>query len=160
MYERVLAEISKAVVAWHGQECMAGRLYDKCCLHSMGGGESAKQSELQWKSVGTYIPDTCEFWYTTTLLRPVKSTQPPAVANTSSDNRLLLFDLWHTSVCSCSAEEAEVCADARWASYLISNLSFPGLVLVQSFPKLPKSAAQSSLFVQTSTLRLLDIVSR
>ena len=37
MYERVLAEISKAVVAWHGQECMAGRLYDKCCLHSMGG---------------------------------------------------------------------------------------------------------------------------
>ena len=42
----------------------------------------------------------------------------------------------------------------------ISHLSPPGLVFVQSFPKLPKSAAQSSLFVQTSTLRLLDIVSQ
>ena len=77
-----------------------------------------------------------------------------------ANNRLLLFDLWHTSVCSCSAEEAEACADARWASYPITHLSLPGLVFVQSFPKLPKSAAQSSLFVQTSTLRLLDIVSR
>ena len=36
----------ESMVALHGQECMAGRLYDKCCLHSMGG-ESAKQSEFQ-----------------------------------------------------------------------------------------------------------------
>ena len=98
-----------------------------------------------------------------TLLRPVKRTPPPVVTivkNISYDNRLLLFDLWHTSVCSCSEEEAEACADARWASYPITHLSFPSQVFVQSFPKLPQSAAQSSLFVQTSTLRLLDIVSR